>query len=235
MTMPTRKPVNLKKRVLLTATLVTALGLAAAHYVRAASQPGWIALQSNDWARFEIEPALYEQPGHKRYFNHFRVVNKSQHALAMNLEDAGVGWPNLAASDRTTLGEGDRRSIVSELVAFPLVEDVKRKERSLIVALRAGKASLIPSEGTLDYFIAAQIGTRSGLDRELSSIPLWVRSKTFWPGAPTPLHLILVLRGAVSTSDGVKAKTLLVSRELGLKLPLKWKMMPANARIMKNP
>lgn len=189
----------------------------------------WTLLESNEWVAVHVEQALYEAPGSNHFFVRFRVTNLTQRPLALDLQDKQGTW-SLFYPYQWTLAEGDHRGMGNGLQLVPLFDAMKPKETRLLANYKAGKLTVIPPSGTVDYYRASISGGRDNINQGWASAPLWVRSKSFIPRAPFPPHFIMSVRGAMPLTDGQKAKSFVkIGTDIAMPFPLRWKQMPSHA------
>ena len=186
----------------------------------------WTLLGKNDLASVRVEQSLYESSGSNRFFVRFRVTNETHKPLAVNLEDNQGLWKAFYPY-QWTLAEGDHRGIVSEMKPLPLTEDIKVNEAKILAAYKVGKLTIIPPSGTADYYRESMSGGRVDIEKRWNSCPLWMKSKSYLPRSPFPLHFILGVRGLISVTDGKSTKTFLnIGSDVGFPFPLRWKQLP---------
>ncbi len=181
----------------------------------------WEIVASDEWATVSVEKALYEKTGRPDFFVHVVVGNKlAGSKIGLDLSDrVNTLYPN-----QYEMNEQKTRGVINERRYGGLPMDDAMRER-----LKAEYASktlhLIQPKGTLDYYIGFNGGGRKDFEEKIGRF------------------CILTMDGELRFTDGRKTHVLSVrriermdekvgDREVALRTPIVWKLVPDQAIVV---
>lgn len=171
----------------------------------------WFSLGSAGDLAAATARVLYEADGQPHFYLRFRVENRGDRALGVDLR----GYHEVLYPNQWGWSHGPRRDVVDETRAvFPPATAERRSE--LRAAFQGGLLTRVPAHGALEFYRDFNASGRADVERD--------------PAA----YLLIAVDGQLLASDGDRVLELHIgddeaTRVLALPAPLPWARAPAGA------
>jgi hypothetical protein len=189
--------------------------LCVAGDVASAGAPARQAALAGDWVdvidkvAVRIETILYERKGHPNFFIHVALRNQTPYDLGVDLSDSSmVLYPNQWGGS-----ELDHRMVVDEEFLPPKELDPPLRAR-LVEAFRSKRLTLLAPGKSVDYYTNFNASGRKDVQ------------------AAKGKFILISIQGQLVFTDGADVWDVRPSRDLAIRTPVAWKLVPMNARVI---
>jgi hypothetical protein len=180
-----------------------------------AGAPAGQAAVAGDWVdvvdkvAVRIETVLYESKGHPNFFIHVVLRNQTPYDLGVDLSDSSmVLYPNQWGGS-----ELDHRMVVDEEFLPPKELDTPLRAR-LVEALRSKRLTVLAPGKSVDYYTNFNASGRKDVQ------------------AAKGKFILISIQGQLVFTNGADVWDVRPSRDLAIRTPAAWKLIPMNARII---